>query len=195
MMILLAIASPSPVPESIASPAAPWWGVPVVAGCFLIVGALLGFFFNRIQDDRHAKRERHARWDENLLSYTSNVVTMVRQFIQDGMEYDMVVGTLADAAVSQMQAGEPVSPPPIGDASIAALDDSFEALMRQIATLKLVAPADVRDVASRLESAAPKFLKTHTEVVTTQRGVSQLHQLHQMATELEEAVRKHFEID
>ncbi|MBT1682700.1 hypothetical protein [Curtobacterium flaccumfaciens] len=152
----------------------------------------MGFFFNRLQDDRRAKRERHERWDENLLNYASNVVTMVRQFIQDGMEYDMVVGTLADAAVNQMGAGESVLPPPIGEASIVALDDSFEALMRQIATLKLVAPASVRDVASRLESEAPKLLKANTEHVMTQEG---LHRLHQMALELEEAVRKHFGID
>lgn len=191
-MFTLIAATPTALPAAVASQAAPWWGVPVLAGGFLILGALLGFFFNRLHDDRRAKRERHERWDENLLNYASNVVTIVRQFIQDGMEYDMVVGTFAQASVRQMHTGEPVSPPSIEEASMAALDESFEALMRQIATLKLVAPRDVRDTCSRLEKEVPRLLEANLEHVMTRDGMERLHGI---AADLEGAVRKHLKIE
>jgi len=38
---------------------APWWGVPVVAGLFLLIGAFLGFLFNRANENRKFARERN----------------------------------------------------------------------------------------------------------------------------------------
>ncbi|WP_146085489.1 hypothetical protein [Rathayibacter sp. AY1C4] len=46
---------------------APWWGVPVVAGSFLILGAILGFVFNRINEGAKALREDSVRWSNNIL--------------------------------------------------------------------------------------------------------------------------------
>jgi len=59
--------SPSPaIAEVVAAIPAPWWGVPVVAGSFLLVGALLGFLFNRSNEDRKAKREADIRWHRDI---------------------------------------------------------------------------------------------------------------------------------
>jgi hypothetical protein len=46
---------------------APWWGVPVVAGAFLLIGGLLTFLFNFALDRARARRESRQRWDGALL--------------------------------------------------------------------------------------------------------------------------------
>ncbi|GAA1230106.1 hypothetical protein JOF42_000351 [Microbacterium phyllosphaerae] len=64
---------PSPTPEmtrivvdsAATGSEAPWWGIPVVAGCFLIIGSVLSFLFTRRNEDR--KSERDARYQANQL--------------------------------------------------------------------------------------------------------------------------------
>ncbi len=36
---------------------APWWGVPTVAGCFLIIGGMLSFLSTYFSDKRKAKQD------------------------------------------------------------------------------------------------------------------------------------------
>jgi len=68
--------SPEPVPRPSISPlveaaasagAAPWWGVAVVAGSFLLLGGFLTFLFTRSNEDRKADRERRAMWEADVL--------------------------------------------------------------------------------------------------------------------------------
>lgn len=65
------IPTPTPSPTLLQvvsnSGAAPWWGVPVVAGIFLLVGGFATFLFTRANEDRKARRERTARRDEDVL--------------------------------------------------------------------------------------------------------------------------------
>jgi hypothetical protein len=71
------IPSPTPSPvlvEVVAAMPAPWRGVPVVAGGFLLLGGVLGFFFNRLQDNRKAKREDRQRWDERIIDLSASVL-------------------------------------------------------------------------------------------------------------------------
>jgi len=63
----------------VATPA-PWWGVPVVAGIFLLVGAVLGFVFNRANDKRKAAHER----DEALAQET---LDLAAQFLELGNRF------------------------------------------------------------------------------------------------------------
>ncbi len=63
--------TPTPIPILIdivgEGISAPWWGVPVIAGLFLITGGFLTFLFTRSNDDRNASREQAAAWNEDLL--------------------------------------------------------------------------------------------------------------------------------
>ena len=52
---------------------APWWGVPVIAGGFLIIGALIGFYFNGVLDSRRAERALAERFYEKVLDYSSTM--------------------------------------------------------------------------------------------------------------------------
>lgn len=47
---------------------APWWGIPVIAGSFLIVGALIGLLNGLRSDRARFKREDARRWDTELLT-------------------------------------------------------------------------------------------------------------------------------
>lgn len=61
----------SPVPSALAPAApvpgpAPWWGLPVVAGGFLLAGALLAFLAIALSDRRKLNREDRRRWDREI---------------------------------------------------------------------------------------------------------------------------------
>jgi hypothetical protein len=47
-------------------PIAPWWGVPVIAGSFLIIGGLLAFLYSLITEGRKAKREDVRRFENDI---------------------------------------------------------------------------------------------------------------------------------
>jgi hypothetical protein len=119
--------SPSPSPlliqvvESGSATEAPWWGVPVVAGAFLIAGALLGFLFNRLQDDRRMKREDRLRWDDRILERSA-------KFVQSAEELN--------AAVIHMLGRD------VPEELVEKLDRDMS---RQAAFLSLVVPIDLRD--------------------------------------------------
>lgn len=54
---------------------APWWGVPVIAGCFLLLGAVLGFIFNRLNDRHRERREARTRWHDLVRELSAEIVT------------------------------------------------------------------------------------------------------------------------
>ncbi len=49
-----------------ASGSAPWWGVPVIAGGFLLAGAVLAFVAIALSDRRKLTREDRRRWDREI---------------------------------------------------------------------------------------------------------------------------------
>lgn len=55
--------SPTPPPVIINMPdtGAPWWGVPLLAGLFVIIGALVTFISTKASDKRRARREDKVR--------------------------------------------------------------------------------------------------------------------------------------
>jgi hypothetical protein len=69
--------SPSPILVELATSqaSAPWWGVPVVAGLFLIIGAILGYIFNRANERRRELREDKRRFDEKILELSISLVS------------------------------------------------------------------------------------------------------------------------
>jgi hypothetical protein len=189
------LASPSPVPthvlNQVAGSSAPWWGVPVVAGCFLIVGAVLGFLFNRLQDKQRAEREKHQRWDQNVLDHTSRIVLLSERFITEAHEHDLTVNTMAAAGVAQMQAGQSVEPPPVSVPSLARFMDTYDELTNQLASLRLVATSSIRDVAQEVKDEVWQLMMTRgsEEIYGREKSV-------RVAVQgLETAVRDHFGIE
>lgn len=53
--------------------------MPVVAGSFLIVGALLGFLFNWLLEGRKASRAAAIRWDDDLRKFAAELITNIGQ--------------------------------------------------------------------------------------------------------------------
>jgi len=58
-----------PVPAALAPAApgsAPWWGVPVIAGGFLLAGAVIAFLSTSLSDRRKLAREDRRQWDREI---------------------------------------------------------------------------------------------------------------------------------
>ncbi|MDR6794732.1 hypothetical protein J2X12_004120 [Pseudarthrobacter oxydans] len=53
--------TPPPVIINMPDTGAPWWGVPLLAGLFVIIGALVTFISTKASDKRKAKREDKVR--------------------------------------------------------------------------------------------------------------------------------------
>jgi hypothetical protein len=70
------IPSPSPAIEAVAAAEpAPWWGVAVIAGSFLIVGAFLTFLFARWNESTKFRRERGSRLDKEVVDRGAELIT------------------------------------------------------------------------------------------------------------------------
>lgn len=72
--------TPSPSLDAlVAASAQPWWGIPVIAGCFLLLGGALGavisFLSTRASDRRKAAREDEQRWDSELLARAGTMLS------------------------------------------------------------------------------------------------------------------------
>lgn len=173
------------------TPSAPWWGVPVVAGCFLIVGAVLGFLFNRLQDKQRAEREKHQRWDQNVLDHTSRVVLLSERFITEAHDHDLSVNTMAAAGVAQMQAGQPIDPPPVPVPTLVRFMDTYDELTNELASLRLVATSSIRDVAQEVKDEVWQLMMA--------RGLEEIYgrekTVRVAVRGLESAVRDHFGIE
>ncbi|MDN4647246.1 hypothetical protein [Curtobacterium sp. PsM8] len=173
-----------------ASPTAPWWGVPVVAGCFLIVGAVLGFFFNRLQDKHRADREKLQRWDQNVLDHTSRVVLLAERFISEAHDHERSERTMAEAGIAQMHAGQSVDPPPV-PATLARFMDTYEEILSELTSLRLVATTNIRDEAQEVKDEVWQLM-----MVSTMEDIYAREKLVRGAVKsLEAAVRDHFEIE
>lgn len=68
--------------------AAPWWGVPVVAGVFLLLGSVLGFWSNWLLEGRKQKRSEHLRWDEDIRKYTSELIAASQTLSKERIRAD-----------------------------------------------------------------------------------------------------------
>ncbi|WP_159879297.1 hypothetical protein [Plantibacter sp. T3] len=81
--------TPSPIVEQItAVAAAPWWGVPVTAGVFLLLGGVLTFLFTRWNESTKYKREKQREDIKELVELGAQLVNVgnaVRDFAAKGI--------------------------------------------------------------------------------------------------------------
>jgi hypothetical protein len=73
------------VPQTIvaAADAAPWWGIPVIAGCFLLVGATLAFLSTALSDRRKMKRDDLRQWDKDLRDLYVQASGVVNEIVRN----------------------------------------------------------------------------------------------------------------
>jgi hypothetical protein len=120
---------PSPTPiQVLTDTGPPWWGVPVLAGGFLVLGAILGFVFNSINDSRRARREDQNRWRDEVYRLGSEALELCIDL------RDEVYG-----ALHQLESGDRDTSPEemqrISDA-IPEMITSFMTLAKQLARLR-----------------------------------------------------------
>jgi len=83
-------------PAPIADPP-PWWGVPAIAGGFLILGAILGFLFNSINERRKEKREDSKKWNDELRLEAAQLVTLAHQLVLDAPDLQSARTDMTDS--------------------------------------------------------------------------------------------------
>lgn len=176
--------------EVVGGSSAPWWGVPVIAGGFLVLGTVLGYFFNRAQDLRAAKRERLQRWDENVLAHSSSVISLVKRLRSAAIDARTVEDTLTQISIDQMKRGEAVPPPSPYRPHLDELTGSFDALLRECDLLELVAPPLIREATRSLMDCAREVVSQDFE----EEGFSASIALRDSADGLASTVRQHFGI-
>lgn len=62
----ISVVTPTPVAPAAPVASAPWWAVPLVAGAFLIIGALIAFVSTAASDRRKLAREDRRQWDKEV---------------------------------------------------------------------------------------------------------------------------------
>ncbi|WP_439692678.1 hypothetical protein ACRQ4B_17575 [Curtobacterium sp. SP.BCo] len=145
--------TPTPAPSHIvvdlldhASPTAPWWGVPVIAGIFLVVGAVVTFFATRSNDDRKANRDHQARWHDEIRGLSADAIAAAREVHQFSVDQSRFY-SVPDPADQ-----------PDADKHIDAIQTQAEAeyakLLHTQGGLNLVAPASITNALSEMVVAA-----------------------------------------
>lgn len=80
----------------------PWWGVPVIAGIFLLAGACLGFVFNRSIERTRSAREDRTRWHDTVRELAGEIVALGDDLAWHGRVLDSLRdpdGTIPDDKV------------------------------------------------------------------------------------------------
>lgn len=60
----------------------PWWGVPLIAGSFLIVGALIAFLSTYFSDKRKLSREDVRQWDKEIRDIYVATSSLTKQLLE-----------------------------------------------------------------------------------------------------------------
>lgn len=131
--------------------AAPWWGVPVIAGSFLLLGGVLGFVFALIQTWLKHRREDQTQYRSMVLEIVLEVFDAL-QFIKKATKTYSYTAAQKEKLVSDV-------------------NDRYEAAMKRAKVLQLM--YNVSDLWRRAELA----LLSHRDMATSQfAGISRTGQ-------------------
>lgn len=64
------------IEPGLAEQSAPWWGVSVVAGLFLLLGGLLSFLSTRLNQKYLQKQSERIRWDNDIRELSSELISL-----------------------------------------------------------------------------------------------------------------------
>lgn len=161
-----------------ATESAPWWGVPVVAGVFLLIGAVVAHQFNNRQEDRKAERSLAERYMDQRLEYCSNLLDAART-VKDILGKG---GTWPQVAPEFPHVSDEVK------AARSRIQEACREAMSSYSSITLIAPETLRKpsrhvVVSLMQARA---LNTSQQARDTHKRLSATIQ------QFEAAARKHF---
>ncbi|MFJ2355764.1 hypothetical protein [Frigoribacterium sp. NPDC087798] len=130
---------------------APWWGVPAIAGGFLIVGGFLTFIFTQVSEKKKYVRERTDRETKEVVGQGAELLTAgnkVRDIALLGLK-----GTVTDFARRLAKDGKP----------------ALESFVLASNRFRLVVPLELRGVfekylATTMTLFVPPFTATSQEI-------------------------------
>lgn len=119
------------------SPTAPWWGVPVVAGAFLIIGGLLTFMYTYANERRKSRLEDERRFEAEIIA--------LYETLDRGIEYL-----------------HNTEPPDEGDAEdVQRYKDVYWpiylSILRAHQRLEIIAPVSLYAISARIQHHAYRF--------------------------------------
>lgn len=122
-----------------AATSAPWWGVPVIAGGFLLLGGALGgwisFASTRAADHRKSKREDAVRWYDDIRQLSAEAIATARAIKHQAGVQLVIIGTEGGRVPSRDDSFEE---------SRAAVIDSMTKLRELQGRMDLIAPRRIR---------------------------------------------------
>lgn len=169
----------------------PWFGVPLVAGVFLVVGALLGFWFNWLLDGRKARRDQSRQWDADIREFGSKALGAAALLPTElDLAVDAVVLAMANAVEKVKSSG--------GSATLnyrSASSPAHQELIQQCSALELVAPSSISSRSEQLRTVSNQLLRT----AIASKGIPMpdlvprtVSDLEDSSQALQDAIRKHF---
>ena len=180
--------SPSPSPsallvEMVGGSSAPWWGVPVIAGGFLILGAALGFLFNWLIENRKAKAALRTRFVDQTLGFSSKVLSDASELRRHSLYLGASLG--AEEHVKN-RASEQAQRLAYEEEMVRRTD----LIIAGLSSLTLITPKAIRDAGDKFGEAAMELgwmnKATSTDVTAA------LKQFEDTKNTFEEAVRRLF---
>lgn len=162
--------------EIVGGEGAPWWGVPVVAGVFLLLGGVLGFWFNRVNEDRKEKAALSTRFLDQLLEVcaeqsgrTNEITNLNRKILAAAKEWDETkldeLNELYETRNAEMDlllegswTLELIAPKPIRDASLHLLKMAMVAALSHEPAKLEPALKDLTDATEEFRKQLRKFI-------------------------------------
>jgi hypothetical protein len=141
---------------------APWWGVPLIAGAFLVIGALLSYVLTNLNDRRREQREDSKKWHDQLRSEAAQLISLAHQIALEG--------PALQEAREGAKATEGTEPEEKIDAlnTYLEISDKVVAMMTELylinSTIKLIAPPEVSSRSESLANAAGTVMSEHTTI-------------------------------
>ena len=148
---------------------APWWGVPVVAGLFLLIGAFIGFLFNRANENHKFARERNLERALQVVNTGTDLLTTaaeVRRLAADA------IGR-GDDAMSHIAADS---------------QETLDTYLRASSRFTLVMPVDAAHLRANLDAASILLSDPIFEVGGIRRLIHEQDKASRAVTNL---IRKH----
>lgn len=83
MPLVFAVLKLEKMPVDQAPLAAPWWGVPVIAGTFLLLGGVLSFLASRTNELAKQRRLESIRWDSDIRQLASEMISAAQILLKE----------------------------------------------------------------------------------------------------------------
>jgi hypothetical protein len=143
---------------------APWWGVPLLAGCFTVLGVLISQAASFIVEKRRGDREDARRWDKELRESYSNF-SRAAEDVSDALHVDGTTLPDLKPLMDRMSELQLIAPPEVVQAA-------FDATK---AAMLAVLPDRDEDARARARTDYSKYREHFVNVARGTLGMQPLH--------------------